>query len=282
MQENVQCIEEDEIDLRELWKTLMKRKSVIIVVTLLITLAAVVYAFVLAKPVYAVKSVIEIGELNGKPIDNVNTIQQKLLYEYKVNATGIKRTFPLVKSISIPKKSRNLLSITIYGDNNTEAVKYIQTITNEIEKQYTAKTNAYLNNQKKLIKLTQQDIKDDTLNLKEMQKETNLFSKKIISLKRADAALAGIYVLQIGQQQTEIQDLKKNISRLKTKEQQLELSITPYMVKSTHIVGDIETLEKPVKPKKKLIVVVAFITGLILSVFLAFFLEFIGNTKEEK
>ena len=31
------------------------------------------------------------------------------------------------------------------------------------------------------------------------------------------------------------------------------------MMKPTHIVGEIETLEKPIKPKKKLIVIVAFI-----------------------
>jgi len=34
--------------------------------------------------------------------------------------------------------------------------------------------------------------------------------------------------------------------------------------------------ENPVKPKKALIIIVAFITGLILSIFIVFTMEFIG------
>ena len=115
-----------------------------------------------------------------------------------------------------------------------------------------------------------------------MKKELDIYSQKIISLKSEDAALAGIYALQIGQKQSEVQNLKKYLSSLKNKEQNLKLSLTPLKMKPTHIVGEIETLEKPIKPKKKLIVIVAFITGLMLSVFLAFFLEFIKGMKEEE
>ena len=49
----------------------------------------------------------------------------------------------------------------------------------------------------------------------------------------------------------------------------------------THVIGSISISEDPIKPKKKLIVVVAFITGLMLSIFLAFFLEFIQGVKRE-
>ncbi|MGB6020131.1 MAG: GNVR domain-containing protein, partial [Sulfurimonadaceae bacterium] len=54
-------------------------------------------------------------------------------------------------------------------------------------------------------------------------------------------------------------------------------------VKMTKVIGSITIGTDPIKPKKALIIVVAFITGLMLSVFLAFFLEFIqGNREEEK
>ncbi|MEE8588094.1 MAG: GNVR domain-containing protein, partial [Sulfurimonadaceae bacterium] len=53
-------------------------------------------------------------------------------------------------------------------------------------------------------------------------------------------------------------------------------------IKRTELVGEVELLDRPIKPKKKLIVVVAFITGLMLSVFLAFFLEFIQGNREEE
>ena len=281
MQNNTQYIEEDKIDIRELFSVLKRRKKLIWSVTALFTLLALIYVFV-AKPVYEVKTMIELGQIDAKPIDNVNDIKQKLLYEYQVNAKGKKIELPRVKTISVPKKSNRILSLIIHSNNNEEGITYIQTVINKIETQYKEKTDAYTNSQKELIKLTQQDITENSINLIQLQKELDIYHQKIISLKSEDAALAGIYALQIGQNQTDLQELKKYISELKIKEQELKLSITPLMMKPTHIVGKIETLENPIKPKKLLIVIVAFITGLMLSLFLAFFLEFIRNGREKE
>ncbi len=281
MQNNTQYIQEDKIDLKELFAVLKRRKKLIWSVTALLTLLALVYVFV-AKPVYEVKTMIEVGQIDAKPIDNVNDIKQKLSYKYQVNVKGKKIELPRVKTISVPKKSDRILSLIIHSNNNEEGIKYIQTVINKIETQYKEKTDAYTNSQKELITLTREDIKENTASLTQMKKELDKYSQKIVSLKSEDAALAGIYALQIGQKQTQLQNLKKYISQLKTKEQKLKLSITPLMIKPTHIVGEIETLDKPIKPKKLLIVIIAFITGFMLSVFLAFFLEFIRNSREKE
>ncbi|KYJ86236.1 Wzz/FepE/Etk N-terminal domain-containing protein [Sulfurovum riftiae] len=280
MENNVQYIEKETIDLRELFSVLKRRKKLIWSVTALFTLLALIYIFV-AKPVYEVKTMIEVGQIDAKPIDNINDIKQKLLYEYQVNTKGKKRKLPRVNTISVPKGSKSILSLTIHSNNNKEGIKFIQKVIGKIETQYKEKTDAYTESQKELIKLVQSDIKENETSLEAMKKELNTYNQKIISLKKEDAALAGIYALQIGQKQTELQELKKYISELKNKEQELKLSIGPLMMNPTHIVGEIETLEKPIKPKKKLIVTVAFITGLMLSVFLAFFLEFIRGMKQE-
>ena len=282
MNQEQQCIQENTIDLRELFAVLKRRKKMIAGVTGVLTILALVYAFFVAKPVYEVKTMIEVGQIDKKPIDNVHNIQQKLSYEYQVNVKGKKIELPRVKAISIPKKSNSIFSLTVHSNTNDEGVQYIQTVINKIETDYKEKTDAYIENQKELIELTQGDIKENTASLTQMKQELDKYSQKIISLKSEDAALAGIYALQIGQKQTQLQDLKKYISELKAKEQELKLSITPLKMKPTHIVGEIETLEKSIKPKKKLIVVVAFITGLMLSVFLAFFLEFIGSARKQE
>lgn len=281
MQNNTQYIEEDTIDLRELFSVLKRRRKLILGVTVLFTLLALIYVFS-AKPVYEVKAMIEVGQIDAKPIDNVKDIKEKLSYEYHVDVKGKKIELPRVTTISVPKNSNSILSLTIHGNSNEEGIKYIQTVIKKIETQYKEKTDAYTNSQKELIKLTQEDIKDNSMSLVKLKEEIDNYSQKIISLKSEDAALAGIYALQIGQMQTQLQNLKTYISALKNEEEKLNLSITPSMVKPTHIVGEIETLDNPMKPKKKLIVIVAFITGLMLAVFLAFFLEFIRGIKEEK
>ncbi len=284
MDNNIQYVQQDTIDLRELFSVLRKRKKLIWSITGILTLLAIVYVLFIARPVYEVKTMIEVGQIDAKPIDDVNDIKQKLSYEYRVNVKDKNIKLPRVKAISVPKKSQSIISLIIHGYSNEEATKYIQTVIKKIESQYKEKTDAYMKNQKELIKLIQNDIDINTKNYEAMKKDLDAYSQRIILLKSKDAALAGIYVLQIGQKQTQLIELQKYISELKNKKEELKLSITPLMMKPTHIVGEIETLKGPVKPKKKLIVIVAFITGLMLSIFLAFFLEFmtgiIKNTKE--
>ncbi len=55
---------------------------------------------------------------------------------------------------------------------------------------------------------------------------------------------------------------------------------TTSKISMTQMVGDINIKDKAIKPKKKLIVIIAFITGLMLSIFLSFFLEFIRSIKK--
>lgn len=282
MQNNTQYREEDKIDLRELFSVLKRRNKLVWSVTGILTLLAIIYAFFIVKPVYEVKTMIEVGQIKARPIDNIHNIQQKLTYEYQVNVKGKKIGLPKVKSISVPKKSNSIISLVILGYSNEEAVKYIETVIRKVETQYKEKTDAYSNNQKESITLIKEEIKSTTKNYENMKKVLETYSQKIISLKSKDAALAGIYALQISQKQTQLVEMRKYISELKSQEQVLKLSITPLMMKPTHIVGEIETLDYAVKPKKKQIVVVAFITGLMLSVLLAFFLEFIQGIKKEE
>jgi uncharacterized protein involved in exopolysaccharide biosynthesis len=49
-------------------------------------------------------------------------------------------------------------------------------------------------------------------------------------------------------------------------------------VRMTQIIWNITISDNPIKPKKKLIIIVAFITGLMLLIFL----EFIQSIKEEE
>jgi LPS O-antigen subunit length determinant protein (WzzB/FepE family) len=61
----------------------------------------------------------------------------------------------------------------------------------------------------------------------------------------------------------------------------LHLQISSHNIQPTKQIGKIITNENPMKPKKRLIVVVAFVTGLVLSIFLVFFMEFIRSFKDE-
>jgi uncharacterized protein involved in exopolysaccharide biosynthesis len=72
------------------------------------------------------------------------------------------------------------------------------------------------------------------------------------------------------------------INSLLEKKNTLTTMLLPHNYKNTEIVGKIIINDYPVKPKKKLIVIFAFVTGFILSIFLVFFMNFIKSFKEEK
>jgi len=61
---------------------------------------------------------------------------------------------------------------------------------------------------------------------------------------------------------------------------QLKYNKSKENIQNSKIIGEYIVLDSPIKPKKLLILIVAFITGFMLSVFLAFFLEFLQGIKE--
>ena len=71
--------------------------------------------------------------------------------------------------------------------------------------------------------------------------------------------------------------LNEKIPTLKRNYELEKLKLTNNTVKNSEIVGQMEIDENPVKPKKALIIIVAFITGLILSIFIVFIREFLQN-----
>lgn len=274
----------DTIDLRELFQTLKRRKKIISLITLLLTSLAIIYVWT-TKPVYEVKAMIEIGKLESgtkdeKLLDNLGDIKQKLEYIYGVKSKK-KRVYPKVKSISLNKQAKSIFTITVEGYSNDEAIELIKKLVKNIEKEYQDKIDTYIKTKKKLIALTIENIKTTKQNLIKIEKTLDNYSQKIMNITAKDAALAGIYTIQISQNQKQAQSLLSKIYNLKIDIYNQELSITPLRLKPTQIVGQIEVQENPIKPKKLLIVIVAFITSLIFSIFLAFFLTFLSGLKNE-
>ena len=76
MQEN-RYIQEDEIDLRELFKIIWDKKFFIILFTLAIIVLATVYAYS-KTPIYEAKALLEIGEYKKNPVDDAVALEKKL------------------------------------------------------------------------------------------------------------------------------------------------------------------------------------------------------------
>ncbi len=195
--QQTQYIEEDEIDLRELWKIIVKGKITIVVLTTVITITAIIYAlFKNPTPIYSGTVMIEIGEVksnnpNQTYFDNTFNLKNIIEGQYTIE-------------VLLPKKANVLDNF-----NNTVILKADNINKDKIE----------------------QSLKDTV--------------EYIINRHKAKINLYEKYIM-------------------------------------TKQIGKIKIDDSPINtPKKKLIVVVAFITGLILSIFLVFFLDFISKMKED-
>jgi LPS O-antigen subunit length determinant protein (WzzB/FepE family) len=106
---------DDEIDLRELFKTIWEKKLFILVFTFMVTFISLIYVFLKNPiPIYQGKTYIEIGEVQSKSfvpssLDNAIDLAEILKLEMKV-------------IVNIPKQTKNLLEIT-FNDQNKEEIK---------------------------------------------------------------------------------------------------------------------------------------------------------------
>ena len=107
------------------------------------------------------------------------------------------------------------------------------------------------------------DLQNQIENLN--KEKQNIISEKIPTLKRD---------LEF--------DIKNKLENLKDKIELEKLKLTNNIAKNSEIVGDIQTDDNPIKPKKALIIIVAFVTGFILSIFLVFFMQFVNSMKKER
>ncbi len=241
--------EEDEIDLRELFKTLMKWKKFIIIFTVLVTLVALIFVFI-KTPIYEIKAYVEVGSIkhnnnnnnnnnNNSAIENPNNLVKRLQISYIDGSDKEETTF--LRSVSAVKKTENLVELVVDSVSNEKAKIKLNEIIDDIKLQHQSKIDNY----KALI----------------IENINNLKSQKQM-LENSKNNFEGSQLINYN---------------LSSKINELNLEISSYSIKQTDVIGKIIVNDYPVKPKKKLIVIVAFITGLILSIFLVFFLEFIRN-----
>ncbi|WP_419233755.1 Wzz/FepE/Etk N-terminal domain-containing protein [Aliarcobacter cryaerophilus] len=200
LQEN-KILNEDEIDLRELFKTIWDKRFFIIIFTFIITLIFFIYVLIKnPTPVYEGKIYFEMGEMKGetygsKLIENTNDLASLINITFNENSSFSKEENP---NALLKKDTTKILEITYFGENKDN-------IKNKLEK-----------------------------------------IKEFIMVRHQK--LSNFYDIAV----------------------------------QTKQIGDIKISEEAInKPKKALIVTVAFITGFILSIFLLFFIQFIQSIKKE-
>ncbi len=302
IQNNNICIEEDEIDLRELFATIWKHKIFIVIFVTIVTFLAIIYA--LSKPnEYKIQTILAPQE-QSKSV-NLGGLAS-LASMAGVNVGG--------SSGVTPEVAFNTL-INNYEFMKQFIVKYKldKKLTNPNEKNYIFALNndsvyKFFHSKKNDKEITIFDIYTKLKNMISIStdKKTGLITVSVLSPDRE----LGLYVLNSFLEDATIYLNKKNLADVNSKidryqkelvkTQNLELktelaNLISNLIKQkvylnsskyykVRIISDpyIPDVKDKAKPKRALIVIVAFITSFILAIFLVFLIEFIkGNKKEE-
>lgn len=305
------AISEDEIDLKELFRTLAKNKKFIFLFTIVVTVLSVIYVYS-KKPIYEVKSVIRIGFIpptgvltESKLVENSSVLETKLRVIYNIDDTTKKMNFENgeVTNITAVKKADSFLEISTQAYSNEKAEIKNKEVIEFLQNEYKYKIDEYNflvdSNLKKMEEQISLLLNTDLIaienklsfnkeKLVQYQENINEISKRR-SPNDTQNMLSAIEILNY---QNLILNLQNQIENLNTEKQAIlnekiptlkrnyeleKLKLTNNTAKNSEIVGQMEIDENPVKPKKALIIIVAFITGLILSIFIVFIREFLQN-----
>ena len=303
MQEN-RCIQEDEIDLKELFKTIWAKKIFIVIFTLVVTILAGFYAYS-KTPIYEAKALLEIGEYKKNPVDDAVALEKKLSTIFIDMEKNLKDKTSEISNISVVKGLKNFLEIKSESTSNEEAkneiLKVLTFVQNEHEKildDVKKQKEMELRNidlqiddiKSKSVALIDKKIENNIKNLKSLEEQLKQIDENLKKIDTLNPSLAALKLMEkrditnsintITIQNFELESKKDELLtttlyKLEESKKIIELSLLPHNYKNTQIVGEIMTNDFPVKPKKKLIVAVAFVTGFIISIFLVFLFNFI-------
>ena len=308
-------IQEDEIDLREIFKSIFERKYFILIFTLIITILAIIYVNI-KTPIYEAKAVIEIGSYKTESdevrvVDNLNEFSKKLSTIFiDLRKNDIEKESEIT-NISISKGMKNYIEISSQAISNDLALKEIEAVLSFTKDEH----GKFLNDIKEKNKIQISNIDNSVKNLQEqivnIDRKIELYEKNVINLEEQmkfvleslkninslDPSIAALKLMEkrdisndIISNKSQLFDLmikKESISNLEInklieRKKILESLTLDYNIKNSDIIGKIQINDYPVKPKKTLVVVVSFVTGFILSIFIIFFMQFIQGLKKEE
>jgi len=271
---------DDEIDLYELWLTLKKRKLTVFLVTFLFLFIAIAYSL-FSPDIYRIESIVALpkGYVSEKE-------KEKILIPFSVTKDILDKLDSEIKNKDFGKVSselhlpRELLSsISEIDISNYRKVKgYVKISIEGRNKDYLLPVKdaviGYLNGND----YVREQVKEEKESLK---RKLQVLSKKLASLKktaqRAKELVLDRDVKTIGFNPL---DIDKTIIDLKFRINDLTLALKSKIHGYREV--DYYLTDKPVKPKRKLIIAVGLISGLFLGIFLAFFKEWLENVRRER
>lgn len=137
MENNQKIIQEDEIDLKELFLTIWRKKVFIVLLTFIVTVSSILYInFKPYEPLYQGKLLVEIGEIFNKNNDSQ-------LIDYPGNLVKIIEENLSGLISSIPRNTNNLIELSVSSKNKSDIKDTLTSAYDFIVNRHNEKTKLY-------------------------------------------------------------------------------------------------------------------------------------------
>jgi len=268
-------MEEDEVELRDYINVLIKRKRLIIVITLIAVLISGLLSYFVLPKVYEGSAIIQPAQVGSNlplsPSDIQTQIKsapfiQKLSDDLNVPFNEINNNI----NVSIPQNSNFVMVNFEYKDKELIR-KFFDKLLYELNSINADKYNKQINSLKSKILTFSSQI--EILN-----SEATQISKQILQMQKSSSKaeyflesslLTNLYESMLSKKM----DLENTVTDLKS---QLSISHEFEYLQQPYVSNT------PIKPKKSLNVAIAGVAALFFSILLAFFLEYMENTQNNK
>jgi capsular polysaccharide biosynthesis protein len=278
----------EEVELIDYLRVIWKWKWLIILGTSAFILAAGVISW-LQPPSYQAKLILKIGQVttvneNGEfqeiMIDDPNSVQETVMSKpllfsiIEENQLKLESRALIAKAEVVRREWRereaNLIRFSIRAGSPEEVISLINSIAEEVIDQHRKKFDEAM----KINFLLQEELEKQIAGIEEEIREVKSTLSKIEGRSGDDVSVKIML-------QADLAEKERTLSELRGKYRRVQLANSPIGSENTKILTPAIKPGRPVSPKKLLNITLAAMVGLMATVILAFFLEYLQKVKGE-
>ena len=264
-------LQEEKIDLREYINVLLKRKGIIILIFLTAVITAVLVSHFAISPVYLSSTVFSVAKIDGRSVINITEvleiIKSNVVLDEVIDLMGLEKTAKQLSSQITTEsiKGTNFVEVSVASDSPVMAKSLVENIVEVFIEQNQSEYREKVKLVEDRLKIIEEQIVEFEKNIQEIEDT----KKKIAASEELSESERRFQISLLLSSSVTERELYNTLT-----DQANSLKASLKNCEDFKIINYAQLPAEPIKPNKKLNILIAGVLGLFVGIFIAFFLEF--------